>query len=291
MAKEGEGQNLSNRQYVKEALQNDFVRNVKKKNLDLQREIKENLKVNHVLKKKCLEKDKKIKKLQDLVDMLINKKPEMTMDLDALSRDLLIANATISIQNLSLVQTVSNMQILELQKQNSMPPNQKEMQAKVVEHCSKIGFKYSGTYLTRGNLEVQVYGKEEKKQDISSIYESRKNSLMQRRMTQKNYGLFKSGQASYLENSKAMFNQSLLSNNPENLESKISSVKPQTSFLNPKNQVQVSKVQSKEEISQNILLSKQSTGNKISFNVDDASQLINVRKNQEISPNKKGIIF
>lgn len=283
---------LTNRQYVKEALQNDFVRNVKRRNMELERRLKDSEQRRSDLKKRYFELERKLLKTQDLVDMLINKKPEMTLNLDPLSRDLLINNASISIQNLSMVQTISKTQMLGLTGSQGSPVPQGETHPEVHEFCSKVGFQYSGTYLTRGNLEVQVFGKEENKRNISSMYESKKNSIMQKRLTQRTQGLWRSRQMSGITASNALFGQSILSNPGEPLESKLTVPKKQTNFGNSSpnrnESVNMPKLESKEEVSQNILLSKQSSANKMSLTGEDRSVLVSVQNKLSVPQNVKG---
>lgn len=283
---------LSNRKYVKEALQSDFVRNVKKRNSELERKLKDSENKRDRLKEKYFELEQKLQKTQDLVDMLINKKPEMTLKLDPLSRDLLINNASISIQNLSLVQTISKAQMLGLHGPSQIPVQPGETHPQVREFCSKVGFQYSGTYLTRGNLEVQVFGKEESKRNISSIYESKKHSILQKRLTQKIQGAWRGRQMSSVTASNTFFNQSILSQTGEPLESKLTVPKKQTNFgnfsPNRNEMIHLPKLESKEEVSQNILLSKQSTANKISLTGEDKSILLNMQAKVDMPSTVKG---
>ena len=284
---------LANREYVKSALQNDYVRNVKKRNSELHKGLKHYEHKTNKLIKKCDDQAKTIHNLHNLIDMLLNKQPEHLLNLDNLSRDLLISNATLTIQNLSTINTVSSVQALSLlNPENQASPKSPQDRINTInDQCTKIGFKYSGTYLTRGNLEIQLFGKEDTKKKISSIYESRKNSLMTRRLTQRSQHMWRSGNQSNLDASRALFNQSLLSQNPESLDIKVKEPSgprfSERKSIDKENVRDVEEKQrlvpkgkggalqeSREDVSQNILLSKQSTNPKISLTVEESGKLM-----------------
>lgn len=101
--------------------------------------------------------------------MLINRKPELLLHLDALSQELLVANSLTSTQNLTMIQTIAALKSL-----NKLEGDDLETQ---------IGFKLSGSYLTRTNLEEQVFA--EGVIHSSQTLEDKKRSLIERRKTRR----------------------------------------------------------------------------------------------------------
>lgn len=176
---------ITDRDFVKKALQEDFVRTVKNKNIETMRELREVKNRNLNLTKRGKQRDEEISRLKDLVDMLLNKKPELTLRLDGLSRDLLIANSSLSIENLSMVRTVETIQQLNRGSYLVDNESKKALQVNVSDNCMKVGFKYSGTYLSKQNLEVQIFGEEKDRLHLSNLNDSRRDSMMSRRGTQK----------------------------------------------------------------------------------------------------------
>lgn len=192
----GPQNNLANRQFVTEALQGDFVRSVKSRNEELMNKLEESEKSRRELKKRCETRDEENRRLRDLVDMLINKKPEMLVRLDQISRDLLTANGSISIQNVSLVDALSKMQTFASSQGSGF---REHTQRDLEEICSKVGFKFSGSYLTRKNLEAQVWGPEDPDPKPARQYDTKRSSLQQRRMDHKIRGMSRHRQDSNLE--------------------------------------------------------------------------------------------
>lgn len=160
---------LANRHYVRDALQQDFVLSVKARNGALHDKLHKADLENESLRQQLADQQTQINRSNDLVDMLINRKPQLLLSLDGLTLELLVSNGTTSVQNLSMIQT-----IIALKNLN---------EANGGQLASKVGFKLSGSYLTRENLEDQVFG--DQKVGSSGALEERKRSIMERRKTRR----------------------------------------------------------------------------------------------------------
>lgn len=156
---------ITDQQFVKEMLQDDFVNSVKKKNKKLQTENKKQEFEINKLKKELALQQKQNQQKNQLINILLNKTPESLTKFDSLSRDMILQNSIATLQNINSIKSIESLLKIENKTRH------------LEDYCMKIGFQYSQTYLTEQNLVYQLFGDVKQKQQIEMIRENYRKSM------------------------------------------------------------------------------------------------------------------